>query len=164
MTFRFFSGNYDGHNIREGAVVSAQFTAGLVIFSILAIICLVINWFFNKAEEVSLIESPVSLGLIGMVLIFFFFPATTNIYVVLFNLIFAALVGVIIYAGYEREDMKLINLGGSWLSLFIVVKYFDFFWDLLSRSLFFMVGGLILVLGGIALERKRRQLKAQFSA
>ena len=60
--------------------------------------------------------------------------------------------------------MKLINLGGSWLSLFIVVKYFDFFWDLLSRSLFFMVGGLILVLGGIALERKRRQLKAQFSA
>src|SRR3989338_3249842 len=164
LTFRFFSGNYEGHNIREGAAISTQFTTGLVIFSILAIICLVVNWFFNKAEEVSIIESPVSLGLIGIVLIFFFFPSTTNIYVVLFNLIFAALVGVIIYAGYEREDMKLINLGGSWLSLFIVVKYFDFFWDLLSRSLFFMVGGLILVLGGIALERKRRQLKAQFSA
>lgn len=164
LTFRFFSGNYNGHNIRENAVISGQFTVGVVIFSILAIIFLVVNWFFNNAEEVSIIEGPVSLGILGMVLIFFFFPLTTNIYVLLFNLIFVALVGVILYAGYEREDINLVNLGGSWLSLFIVVKYFDFFWDLLPRSLFFMVGGIILVLGGIALERKRRQLKAEFSA
>jgi len=41
------------------------------------------------------------------------------------------------------------------------VKYFDWFWSLLPRSLFFIVGGLVLVLGGIALEKKRRQIKQE---
>src|SRR3989344_3183487 len=36
LTFRLFSGNYDGFNIRENAIISSQFRVGLVIFSILA--------------------------------------------------------------------------------------------------------------------------------
>ena len=60
--------------------------------------------------------------------------------------------------------MQIVNTGMFWLSALILVRYFDFFWDLLPRSLFFMVGGLILVLGGIALEKKRRQLKTKFAA
>ena len=68
-----------------------------------------------------------------------------------------------IYLGYNREDMKLVNLGMSWLAAFLVAKYFDWFWDLMEKSLFFLVGGLILILGSIALEKKRRQIKAKFS-
>ena len=45
------------------------------------------------------------------------------------------------------------------MAVYIIAKYFDFFWDLLARSVFFMVGGIILVIGGIILERKRRELK-----
>jgi len=163
LTFRLFSGNYDGFNIRENATISGQFTVGLVIFSILAILLTVINWFFNKTEEISMIEHPTNLALTVFVLIFFFFPsATTNIYVLLFNIIFVGLLVLMLYAGYRREDMRLINLGVFWLSAFIIFKYFDFFWKLLHRSLFFIIGGLILVLGGIALEKKRRELKKKF--
>jgi len=163
LTFRLFSGNYDGFNIRENAIISSQFRVGLVIFSILAILLTVINWFFNKTEEISMIEHPTNLALTVFVLIFFFFPsATTNIYVLLFNIIFVGLLVLMLYAGYRREDMRLINLGVFWLSAFIIFKYFDFFWKLLHRSLFFIIGGLILVLGGIALEKKRRELKKKF--
>ncbi|MSQ76893.1 MAG: hypothetical protein EXR97_00360 [Nitrospiraceae bacterium] len=60
--------------------------------------------------------------------------------------------------------MKLVNIDMSWLGVLVLVRYFDFFWELLPRSLFFLAGGLILVLGGMALEKKRRELRTQFSA
>jgi len=141
-----------------------QFMIGLVVFSIVAIIATIINWFFNSSERLSRIEGPIAIGLVALALIFFFYPSETSIYVLIFNLVLAGMIAILIYSGYEREDMKLVNMGMFWLSVFIVVRYFDFFWDLMPRSLFFMVGGLILVLGGIALEKKRRQLKADFSA
>jgi uncharacterized membrane protein len=167
LTFRFFAGNYDKYhwNIREGAEISTQFTVGLVIFAVLALIVAIINLFFNITKsETNILENGISLGLFAIALVFFFFPATNNIYVVLFNLILAGLIFTLLFIGYNRQDMKLVNMGMFWVSVLIVVRYFDFFWDLMPRSLFFMVGGLILVLGGIALERKRRQLKSQFGA
>ena len=69
----------------------------------------------------------------------------------------------LLFVGYQREDMQIVNTGMFWLSVLIIVRYFDFFWGLLPRSLFFMVGGLVLVLGGIGLEKKRRQLKIKFT-
>ena len=137
----------------------------MVIFAVLALIIAVINLFFNITKsETNILENGISLGLLAIAVIFFFFPATNNIYVILFNLILAGLIFTLLFIGYNRQDMKLVNIGMFWVSVLIVVRYFDFFWDLLPRSLFFMVGGLILVLGGIALERKRRQLKSQFGA
>jgi len=60
--------------------------------------------------------------------------------------------------------MQVINIGMFWTSVFIFAKYFDWFADLLSRSTFFMIGGLILILGGIAMERKRRDIKARITS
>ena len=54
-------------------------------------------------------------------------------------------------------------MGTFWLSAFVLTKYFDLFWDLMDRSLFFIVGGLILVFGGIALEKKRKEIKKDFA-
>jgi len=82
--------------------------------------------------------------------------------VLLFNLILALLILTLLFIGYQREDMRLVNIGMAYLSILVIVRYFDFFWELLPRSIFFTVGGLILILGSIALERKRRQLKQKF--
>ena len=158
LTFRFFSGV-----LREGEIISTQFTIIFLIFCVLAIIFTFINLFFNPQQsDTHILENSISLGLLAIALIFFFFPASNNIYIILFNLILAGIIFTILFVGYNREDMTLINMGMFWLAILIIVRYFDFFWDLLPRSVFFMVGGLILVLGGIALERKREQLKSQF--
>jgi len=166
LTFRFFSGHYENYGFFSKSLeTSEQFTFGLILFSVIALLLAVIGLFFNPSKSsTNILENSLALGLASVALVFFFFPATTNIYVLLFNLILAGLVFTLLFVGYQREDMQIVNTGMFWLSALILVRYFDFFWDLLPRSLFFMVGGLILVLGGIALEKKRRQLKTKFTA
>ncbi len=167
LTFSVFAGNYEKYNlnIRDGSVISSQFTTGFVVLVLSALILIMINLFFNFSKsETNIIENSIGMGLLAISLIFFFFPAENNIYVVLFNLILAGIIFTIIFIGYNRQDMTLVNIGIFWASLMIIVKYFDFFWSLLSRSVFFMIGGLILILGGVALEKKRRQLKEEFGA
>ena len=125
---------------------------------------LLINWFFNISKRLSNYEGPLSIGIMALALIFFFYPSETSIYVIIFNLLFAGIAILFLYLGYRREDMTLVNLGMFWLSAFLIAKYFDWFWKLLEKSTFFLIGGIILVLGSIVLEKKRRQIKATFTA
>lgn len=166
LTFEFFSKEYKEHIHAYSAGagdMSTQLAIGVVLFSVLAIIGLVVNLFFNPSEsETNELESYVSLGLVGFTLFFFFFPSESIIYTLIYNLIFGLLALFFIFIGYNKSDIKIVNVGIFWMSVFIFAKYFDFFWDLLDRSIFFIIGGLILVLGGIALEKKRKQLKESF--
>jgi uncharacterized membrane protein len=52
----------------------------------------------------------------------------------------------------------VVNLGFLTFALTILRLYFDTFWQLFDRSLFFMVGGLLVIALGWGLERKRRNL------
>ena len=163
LTFKFYTGVYDGFNYWSKMEISSQFTIGFVIFALLAILIMVINLFFNLTRsQVNYLENAMPLGLVALALIFYFFTPVNNLYTILFNLVFAAIIFALLWEGYQREDMTLVNMGMGWLAALVVFRYYDFFWDLLPRSLFFMVGGLILVLGGIALEKKRRDLKSKF--
>ncbi|MDP1853319.1 MAG: DUF2157 domain-containing protein [Candidatus Omnitrophota bacterium] len=163
LTFRFFSGHQEGFNIRSITQISEQFMAGLIIFSFLSVIFAVVNLIFNPANsDTAILEGSISIGLLITAIIFFFSRPPSNFFTILFNLILAGVIFILILVGYQREDIKLINIGMSYLASLIIVRYFDFFWNLLPRSVFFMSGGLILILGGIAFEKKRRQLKERF--
>jgi uncharacterized membrane protein len=83
-------------------------------------------------------------------------------YMTIANLIFAAAVMGVIYLGYMRRNPLYINVGLTFFALDVCARYFDFFWTLLPRSLFFVVSGIMLVSGGIYLEKKRRALIASF--
>jgi uncharacterized membrane protein len=167
LTFKFFSGYIDSfwfRSSRSFEEMSSQLITGIVLISIISIIGLVINLFFNPSQsKTNLYDNGISLVVLGFTLIFFYFPAESNIYTVIYNLLFAGLTLFLVYIGYQKSDIKVLNIGIFWISVFILAKYFDFFWDLMDRSLFFLVGGLILVLGGIAMERKRRQIKENFT-
>jgi uncharacterized membrane protein len=84
-------------------------------------------------------------------------------YMGFFNLVFLGLLVLLLYAGYSTEDIGIINTAMFWFIPLIIARYFDFFWDLLPRSFFFIIGGLVLLTISIVLERKRRELKAQFA-
>jgi uncharacterized membrane protein len=164
LTFRLFSGHYEDWNPRAEAAISPQMGTGITLVAVVAILLAAGNLLLNPSKsETWRIEGGISLGVAAISLIFFFFPASTNIYVVMFNLVMAGCIGVLIAIGYHREDIRLVNIGMSSLTLLVVVRYCDVLWELLSRSVFFLVGGALLILGGSALERKRRQLKATFS-
>lgn len=167
LTFDLFSGDFDSYwfsNSRALENMSSQLTIGIVLFCVLSVIGLVINLFFNPSQsKTNTHENGTALGILAFTLIFFFFPAESSVYTLLYNLLFAGLTGFLIFTGYQKSEIQIVNMGIFWLSVFIFAKYFDFFWGLMDRSIFFLVGGLILVLGGIAMERKRRQIKENFT-
>lgn len=80
------------------------------------------------------------------------------IYVILFNLILFGLCVAVIFLGYLKREGSLINIGLAFFSIALVTRYFDFGWGLFDRSLYFIGGGLILLVAGILMERVRRQL------
>ncbi len=165
LTFRAISGiaeNWWGWS--AGKPLSQALRAGMLAFGIPAALLAAATWMFNPSKSQTItVEGVLSSVLVAMALLFAFIPPTNNLYVLMFNALLAGCIAALIAIGYRREDIQLVNLGMSYLAIFILIRYFDFFWGLLSRSVFFMVGGAILVMGGIALERKRRELKAKFT-
>jgi len=80
-----------------------------------------------------------------------------------FNLLYALQVIGVIVLGYLRRNRTYINLGLVFFVLEVIARYFDFFWRLMPRSLFFIGGGLLLMVGGLVLEKKRRAVLASFN-
>ncbi len=79
------------------------------------------------------------------------------------NILFAgAIIGMIVL-GFARKAAFYINVGLLFFVLDVFARYFDFFWKMLPRSLFFVIGGLMLIFGSLLLERKRKRVLASFS-
>lgn len=76
----------------------------------------------------------------------------------LFNLLLLAAEIGIIALGWARNQPGLANLGMSVFFVQVVTRYFDLFGGMLSSGLMFVGAGLLLVIGGAALERSRRRL------
>lgn len=72
-------------------------------------------------------------------------------------LIFAELTGFIL-TGYIRRHIWRINLGALLLFIFIIVKYFDWFFTFLDKSVFFISAGAVLFIVGFLMERGRRYM------
>lgn len=76
--------------------------------------------------------------------------------------IFGLLVGTIL-SGYTRRESWRINLGAVLMFLLILVKYFDWFFTFLDKSIFFLGAGLILFLVGYGMERARKMMLASMN-
>jgi uncharacterized membrane protein len=88
---------------------------------------------------------------------------TVNVITLASNIIYAlAIIGIMVL-GYMRRHTAYVNIGLLFFVLDVIARYFDFFWKLLPRSVFFIMGGIILLFGGVLLERKRRKILAAFN-
>ncbi len=138
----------------------------VIMFGTIALLLSLANIFLNFAKnKLFVVENGINIGLLVLVLFTFFFigPTSSQAFHVIFNIVFVVIIIAILYIGYQNMDITVVNKGLAYASLFIGVKYFEWFWDTFNPYLFFMVGGLILILGGIALEKKRRQIRTKFA-
>lgn len=71
--------------------------------------------------------------------------------------VFFELLGLI-FLGHIRREVWLINLGALFLSLLIIVKYFDWFFTFLDKSIFFIGAGILLFAVGWFMERGRKYM------
>ena len=74
------------------------------------------------------------------------------------NLLYGLGVVGLAYLGYLRGREALINLSIGFFSIWIFTRYFEYSFDLLDRSVVFIVAGLLLLVGGFLLERARRRV------
>lgn len=80
------------------------------------------------------------------------------------NIFYVGFLVLVLYKAIAIEAEKIISTVFFWFGVFILVRYFDFFWDMLPTSLFFIVGGIIFIGGAVALEKQRKRLLANFDS
>ena len=78
--------------------------------------------------------------------------------VIMVNLLLFTLVIWLIYSGLAEHKQFYVNAAFAIFIVTLISRYFDTFWTLLNHSLFFSIGGLVLIVGGYWLEKKRRLL------
>lgn len=83
----------------------------------------------------------------------------------IFNILLVTHIFGTIYLGHHRKENWLMNIGLAMIIIFIAVKYFDWFYSYLSKSVFFIVSGLLLIISGwLILWVRKRFLKAPVGA
>lgn len=80
------------------------------------------------------------------------------IYSLVFNLLLLLASGAGIWYSTAIQSRVLLNFSIAAFVLHIGTRYFDLFWDMLSGSLLFIITGIIGLLGGYLLEKKRREM------
>lgn len=80
------------------------------------------------------------------------------------NALFLAVLYWVGDLGMRDGDRVMVNRAFTGFSLWLLARYFDTFWSLFDRALFFMAGGVLLLAGGGWLERRRRLLLSGLEA
>ena len=78
------------------------------------------------------------------------------VFPVLFNLLLLAGIVGLLLLGYFSGRETFINFGVVFFSIDLFTRYFELSFDLLDRSVVFIVAGVILLAGGFLMERGRR--------
>jgi len=105
----------------------------------------------------ALLDALVPFALLAVGLLLAAFPAG-HVWPILFNFVLLALIVWMVRLGMRAGRSWPVNLAVAFFVLLVATRYFDSFWNLMPRALFFLLGGILLLGGGIALERQRRRL------
>ena len=168
------------NNITKGAIFFGSWQLTLSLFSFIIFIIIAMFYAINK-KSISIFELVAVFILIILFCVILFLPEqnmflyegtkynfnTANqlsgngiFWAVIFNLaIFFELLGLI-FSGYLRHKKWLINLGTFFLFLLIIIKYFDWFFTFLDKSIFFIGAGILLFSVGWFMEKGRRYMFA----
>ncbi len=95
------------------------------------------------------------------IILYMFFPIESGLISISANLLIAVICLVLIYSGNKIHKTHWINFGVSWFGILIILRYLDLTWSLMSRSLFFISGGIILIIISFLFEKYRKWLKSQ---
>ncbi len=144
-----------------GAQTNIVYTFATILFTSITFILFILLLLY-QSKRISKREAGLLFITILLTGLFSFLP-TIAMKVIFFNILFILLSIGCIIEGVEQKIPALFSLGTFLCALFIVVRYFDIFWSLFDRSLFFIIGGILIIGGGILLEKKRRGIVGEIS-
>jgi uncharacterized membrane protein len=138
---------------RQSAYLAASF---LIFLVIVGIVCAKITEYFKNTTG--------KLELAAMCLI-----AAANVFILanpqaialntfLANAVFAAVALITVFLGFEAQKPYIFNAGVAMFVIFIITRFVDAVWKLKEKSLFFIVGGIVIMSLGILFEKQRRKI------
>jgi len=80
------------------------------------------------------------------------------VYSLIFNLLLLLASGAGIWYSTAIQSRVLLNFSIAAFVIHLWTRYFDLFWDMLSGSLLFIITGILGLIGGYLLEKKRREM------
>ncbi|MBN2533309.1 MAG: DUF2157 domain-containing protein [Spirochaetales bacterium] len=121
----------------------------LIIASLLFLI------FFKKITS---LDSVITAGELGVFLCINFFPflILNDFFVISANIFLFGLSIGLVFIGYQDKKKLLVNTGFIFFGISFMTRYIDLGWMYSDRAFFFIIAGILIIGGGIALERFRR--------
>src|SRR5690606_1479914 len=111
---------YDGAGYLDD-IPSSRLMSTFVAFIIGAAILSILSWLVVRKEKFRLFEFIGTIATIFLVVLSAQYYVDGTLYSILFNLLIFAICIGLIYTGYEREDIKVVNLGVFWICALIIV-------------------------------------------
>ncbi len=154
FTFADFGSRYS-----EAAVELAPWLAGLAVATALYAIGIIQLVRSSELAPLRLrIGSALALAFAAMLAVEVMMPRNNGLSALIWNALFLGLLYWIGDLGIRRGEPKLLSYAFMGFSAWLLARYFDAFWSLLDRALFFIAGGLLLLAVGGWLERRRKTL------
>ena len=75
-----------------------------------------------------------------------------------FNILLLLVMIGVLWIGYERREPGWVQLALAFFALEVMSRYVELLWASLPMEIFFLSAGIVLLGGGLALERVRRTL------
>jgi uncharacterized membrane protein len=136
-----------------------------VFLTILVILSIgILTLYFMKYKSKKLFPYPLlfltatTLMACGVLLLFPLLSTALVLKVYFYNAVLLLLIISTFFWANQEEDPLLYYAGMASLLLFIILRYTDLFWKLLDRSVFFILGGLVLLTVGIVLEKQKKHI------
>ena len=81
------------------------------------------------------------------------FSTEGKVVLTLYNVVFFAATGTMVWFGKHRDNRRLVWIGGIFWFAFLFYKYYDLLWNLLDKSVVLIILGLLFIGAGYTLSR-----------
>ena len=155
-----------------GGAAGIVFWAGIGAFSVLSVVAMALVTRDEKlAEGIRLpllpsLETATAILVMAAALVFLALKpgravgwlTDEGVIALVFNLLLAVVLIGMVTVGVTRQMGALVRCGLFGMVVVLGSRYFDMFWELMSRSQFFIIGGILLLIVSWLIERTRGKL------
>ncbi|HLC60426.1 MAG TPA: DUF2157 domain-containing protein [Candidatus Nanoarchaeia archaeon] len=133
--------------------------------TLVAIIFIFISFKYRDTKDSTEFHEVLYLGLLLVFtpLVVLFSKINFWMIPITFNIILFLLIVGSVYLGYAKREKTLVNLGMIAFGVAIFSRYIEYLWDVLNGYLFFIIGGVLLIVLAIILEKNRRKIIDRFT-
>jgi len=133
---------------------------GPYLLALAALVVLQLRWRRTTLTDPPVLVILFLLGLTVLISVIAWEPGHREFW---FILLLTILTSAGIYLGIAWESPVFLNTSMVFFAVNVYTRFYEYFWDAMPKSLFFIIGGTALMAGGIWVERLRRRIVRQFA-